>query len=263
MSVTKADLRGAILKHLGNTQTSNVIGTINDGTRRDLFNRISEQSSQDLELADKRVMGVVRELIRQGLAYMDYNAKDRLVHLTDAGRAAAHDEEVNPDNPDRYLERLYALVPEATDVVQQYVKEAIDCFNATCYFASVVMLGVASEAAFLEMAGSFAKWKGLTDPERQKFAGVLDSRRSCSGKFDAFRRKLSPKRKDLGELSDCMDIYLDAIFTLIRIYRNDSGHPTGKRIIREDAHTNLTVFPFYLQRLYRLKAFFDSNQVTT
>jgi hypothetical protein len=53
---------------------------------------------------------------------------------------------------------------------------------------------------------------------------------------------------------------LDTIADLLRIYRNDSGHPTGKQISREDAYSNLRVFMSYMERLYKLKAFFESGR---
>ena len=48
-------------------------------------------------------MEAVWALVGQGLAYIDYSqsaVENWSLHLTDAGHAAADDEEVNPDNPE-------------------------------------------------------------------------------------------------------------------------------------------------------------------
>jgi hypothetical protein len=46
-------------------------------------------------------------------------------------------------------------VPDVGSMVLQYVQESVASYNGRCYLASTVMLGVASEASFLEMARSF------------------------------------------------------------------------------------------------------------
>ena len=58
------------------------------------------------DIGSASVMEAVWGLIGQGLAYIDYSqpaVENWSLHLTDAGRAAADDEEVNPDNPENYL----------------------------------------------------------------------------------------------------------------------------------------------------------------
>jgi hypothetical protein len=47
-------------------------------------------------------------------------------------------------------------VPGISDVVKGYAQEALFAYNARLYRASAVMLGVASEAAVLEVAAALA-----------------------------------------------------------------------------------------------------------
>lgn len=54
-----------------------------------------------------------------------------------------------------------------------------------------------------------------------------------------------------------MALTFDAVLDLLRIYRNDSGHPTGKHIDHDTAFINLQMFARYLEKLYQFKAFFD------
>jgi hypothetical protein len=51
----------------------------------------------------------------------------------------------DPSNPAGYLAHLStrAIV---NSVVQSYIKEALDCYNADCVRAAAVMTGVASES---------------------------------------------------------------------------------------------------------------------
>jgi hypothetical protein len=52
---------------------------------------------------------------------------------------------------------------------------------------------------------------------------------------------------------------LDSVLDVSRIYRNDAGHPTGKRIGRDDAFINLQMVARVLQKLYALKGFFNDG----
>ena len=121
------------------------------------------------------------------------------------------------------------------------------------------MLGVASKAAFIEMATSFGKW--LPDPQGKKFIELLENPKGdYISKFIEFRKRIEPIRTDLPEeLADGMALTLDSVLDLLRVYRNDAGHPTGKKILREDDFTNLQRFARYLEKLYALKNFFDAH----
>jgi hypothetical protein len=41
---------------------------------------------------------------------------------------------------------------------------------------------------------------------------------------------------------------------LLKNYRDDSGHPTGRRVTRDEAFANLRVFPIYCIDSYKLLA---------
>lgn len=83
-------------------------------------------------------------------------------------------------------------------------------------------------------------------------------------KFQEFRKRLEAHKPELPEdLRDGMSLWLDGVLDLLRIYRNDAGHPTGKRLDREDAFTLLALFVRYAQKLYALKRVFDAASAAT
>ncbi|MBU1937789.1 hypothetical protein KKG05_10360 [bacterium] len=209
-------------------------------------------------------MEAIWSLIGQGLAYLNYwqpHPQNWSLLLTESGIAAAQDEASNPDNAGEYLEQLSSKVPDASDLVMEFTREALRSFNSRCYLASTVMLGVASEAGFLEMARSFAKW--LPSEQEEKFSQIIESpKTNYISKFLEFRKRVEPRKPDIpNELSDNMSLTLDSVLDLLRINRNDIGHPTGKQISRDDAFINLRMFARYLQKLYELKKVFDSKRM--
>lgn len=136
--------------------------------------------------------------------------------------------------PDGYLQRVRRENPDLDDLVELYLAEALQSFNAHCYLATSVVLGVAAERAFLAMADSYASSsmagasamaKELAKPRSNYFA-----------LWTEFRKRIEPVRQTLpGGLADALT--LDAIADLIRLTRNEVGHPTGRQIDEDTARS--------------------------
>lgn len=200
-------------------------------------------------------------LVARGLAYIDITQsapENWSLELTAAGAAALKDEAYNPDDPSGYLSRLYADVPGLAPLAKQYVEEALSSYYHQVYLSSTVMLGVAAEAIFLDVAAEFAGWVGGNTG--QNLTKSLQSPKvAYVRKFEEFRKRLlsaSPKLPN--NLSDGLDLQLNAVLDLLRVNRNQAGHPTGVRIERDDAFVNLRMFARLAHRMYELKAFFST-----
>jgi hypothetical protein len=209
-------------------------------------------------------MQAVWALIGQGLAYIEYSqsaAENWQLHLTEAGLAAANDESATPDDPGGYLRRLQMDVPSMSEVVRSYAEEALNAYNARLYRSSTVMLGVASEAMVIEAASSFAC--ALSDSEAGPFLETIGSRKqNFVAKFAAFQQKLRSRKQELpDELADGLDLTVHAVGDLLRVYRNDAGHPTANRIDRDAAFIHLRMFILYAKKLYALRSHFDKGRL--
>jgi hypothetical protein len=205
-------------------------------------------------------------LVGRGFVYIDIGQsapENWEWRLTGAGTATAQDEQFNPDDPERFLARLRTNAPDMSNLVAAYADEAVRCYTHGCYLASAVMLGVASEAAFLEMADASTAWlEGVGAAALKKI--LDDPRGHYVGKFSEFRKRIEPRKSDLPDhLADGMSLTFDAVLDLLRIRRNDAGHPTGKSVSREDQYISLQMFGRYLQRLYQFRTFFLGSAVRT
>ncbi|WP_437298906.1 hypothetical protein [Sorangium sp. So ce426] len=200
-------------------------------------------------------------LVAQGLAYIDTtqpSASNWELRLTASGYAVLKDSEFNPHDPSGYIDRLRQQIPQPSQVVLRYMSESLYAFNQRLYLASTVMLGVASEAAFLELGSSFAGT--LSGEARGKFENLLSGPGSYVAKFQEFRKRIEPKRQDLPEgLRDGMHLMLDSVLDLLRINRNEAGHPTGVTFGREDCFIALQMAARYMHRLYALKQHFEQS----
>lgn len=211
-------------------------------------------------------MEAVWSLIAQGLAYLDFtqpSATNWVLLPTAKGRSAISDEDINPDNPTGYMQSLKRQVPGVSETVTNYVSEAQSAYRAGLYRASAVMLGVASEAAVLEVARTLGKT--LRGKEAQKYLQVIEGHRTnYLPKFDAFRKKLESQKGCLpSELTDGLDLAMNSVADLLRVYRNDLGHPTGKTVNQQDCFISLQMFVRYAKRLYDIRQYLEVSTEET
>jgi hypothetical protein len=172
------------------------------------------------------------------------------------GTQAATGGSWEPRDPEGYLRRLRSFQPAIDEAALLYVEEALRAFNARCYLATSVMLGVAAESAFNDLAEAFV----TANPTRTtKLRDALkDPRSSQNIRFRELRKALEPIRAHLPDgLAD--PVTLDAVADLLRTARNDAGHPTGKPIDEGTAHTHLYMGAELLQKMTALRAHFDSE----
>lgn len=133
-----------------------------------------------------------------------------------------------------------------------YLKEAMQAFRAGCLLSSSVMLGVASEHEFLTLIDyleASSKWE-------RDFSKVFKER-NILGKVNRFRTSMEPLRPNLPtKLCEDLDTTLMGVLSMIRNHRNDSGHPTGIIIGREQCFVLLQVFIPFVKKLHELGEFF-------
>ena len=88
--------------------------------------------------------------------------------------------------------------------------------------------------------------------------GGVSKERTILQKFRKFRAAFEKNAQaDLpGNIKENLDIEFDGILSVIRTFRNDSGHPSGKILEREQTYVLLQMFVPYCKKLYQLMEFF-------
>lgn len=203
-----------------------------------------------------------RQLLADGLVFVDClqaASGTWLWAVTDRGRQVVESGDYEPDDPEGYLRRLRERIHNLDDLVALYAKEGLRAYRASCYLASAVMLGVASERAFQLLGDAFAAW--LPETEAAKFRSTFDNpKRHYQTKFVEFRKRVESHKQELPPgFSDSMALSLDSVLDLLRINRNEAGHPTGRRIDRDDAYINLQMFACYVEKMFGLRDFFQAG----
>lgn len=254
------NLRRTVLEHLA------AYGPLKWSSGKDELTQLLRR--QNPEKPQLHLMGIFWQLLSEGLVFINYSASPHPEHwewvLSERGQlVAGSNVDYEPEDPERYMQTLSAQISDLDELIFLYAKEALGAYSAHCYLASTVMLGVASERAFQLLGEAFAPW--LPIKEEEKFRETFDkSNRTYIAKFEEFCKRIEPRKSDIpSELSDNMALTLDSILDLLRINRNDTGHPTGKQFDRDEAYINLQMFARYLKKLYALREFFLSSPKKT
>lgn len=147
-----------------------------------------------------------------------------------------------------YEQAIKKEVQEIDDTTLIYLKEAMQAFRVGCLLSSSVMLGVATEHTFLLLMEIIA-----LNLEHNPIATAVNKEKTILRKINKFKNKLEPQIKTLPpEIREDLDTCFSGILSVIRNYRNQSGHPTGKIINREQMYVLLNLFISYCKKMYQL-----------
>ncbi|WP_158074111.1 hypothetical protein [Micromonospora sp. CB01531] len=216
---------------------------------------------QETGCSEAEVWEALWGLVGDGLVYLDTAGQGSGTdnwqwRLSADGQRVAKGGSWEPRDPDGYLDRIRREIPDLDDLIELYLTEALRSFNGRCYLATSVMLGVAAERAFLVMAQSYATSSMAGAPAMAK--ELAKPRSNYFALWTEFRKRIEPVRQDLPDgLADALT--LDAIADLIRLTRNEVGHPTGRQIDEDTARVHLTIAPVYLRKMQQLTVHFAGS----
>lgn len=154
---------------------------------------------------------------------------------------------------DSYTTLIRSNVPNINDVTLLYLQEAMQSFKSGCMLAATVMLGVASEHSFLLLleAAEASSTYGNRFANAAKQRTILPKFRKFRAAFDQHGLSDLPP-----EIKENLDIDFAGVLSVIRTFRNDSGHPSGKILEREQTYVLLQMFVPYCKKIYQLIDFF-------
>jgi len=210
----------------------------------------AQLSPNDSEL----FLEVFWSLFREGIITLGSNDANRdfpHFRVTQFGRRiAAHEQAYFFHDVSSYERAIRTEVPTIDSVTLLYLKEAMQAFKTGCVLASSVMLGVATEHTFLLLLERIEK----NQTHSTTFAAAARER-TILQKVNKFRTILDKQASALPhEVKEDLDTHFAGILSIIRTFRNQSGHPTGKIIDREQAYVLMQLFVPYCKKMYQLMA---------
>ena len=220
----------------------------------------SFQAEDALDYSDSSLLRQLYwEFFRQGLITPgkdDSNANFPWFALTAFGRRVfAGGDSYFVHDVTGYEGRLKREIPAIDPVTLLYLKESLQAFRSDCVLSSTVMLGVATEHTFGLLAETID-----SNPQYRDIYAPAAKDRSILRRVEKFRQILEPRMGELPQAArEGLITNFLGIQEIIRGFRNDSGHPSGKIVDREQAHALLLLFPLYCRKIYELMDFFRPN----
>ena len=192
------------------------------------------------------------DLFRQGVITLgldDNNREFPFFRLTRLGQQLAGGQEAYFfHDVSSYETAILREIPDIDNITLLYLKEAMQAFRAGCMLSATVMLGVSVEHTFELLLEQLERHNS----HKATFSTVFRER-SLLKKFNKFRAIIDSLITTLpGEIKEDLDTHFAGILSVIRTYRNESGHPTGKIIDREQTFVLLQLFITYSKKQYQL-----------
>lgn len=211
-------------------------------------------------IAHRVARELLQEFVNNNLLFVGYGDDQGLpwFTLTAYGVECIKKGDLLPFDPNGYLVSLQSRVPGLDTVTMTYLREAISTFNRDFYLSASVALGVAAEALILRMIDSYIS--AITDQQRRTNAEKRYEGKQLRAQYGQFKQDFASLRPTLPhELYGDFETHLDSVFQLIRVTRNDSGHPSGAIPERAVVMANLQAFPYFAKRVLAIEKYFESN----
>lgn len=196
------------------------------------------------------------DLFRQGIITLglnDYNREFPWFRVTSFGKKLlAGQEPYFFHDLSSYEKVIKDEVPDIDDTTLVYLKEAMQAFMSGCLLSSTVMLGVATEHTFLLLMETV----DANTTHGPLFSGISNER-SILRKVNKFKKVLDQNPSLLpANVKEDLDTNFNGILSMIRNFRNESGHPSGKIISREQVYVLLHLYVSCCKKMYQLKDVF-------
>jgi len=162
------------------------------------------------------------------------------VSITKYGISCYEQGKILPYDTEYFLKSLYEKIPELDEIIKLYFDEAVSCFSNMNFLASTVMIGCALERTIVVITETFCN--KLLQTEKPNYEKRVLNQSKIKTKFDNFLEFLKQKKFEASlnqSLKEKLNSFLPSVVHLVRITRNETGHPTGREIDRDEALANI------------------------
>lgn len=208
-------------------------------------------------------------LLNQGIiapgAVGNYGDNLPYFHVTEYGLECLKAKEVLPYDVDGYFQRI-KNIPYVTEWVVFYIREALQCYNANCLEAAVIMLGLSSEKIIDEQVDSLLGFLSRSyTTEYGHMIAELTTATNASAKYTLFVKYLDLIKgrvadQNFKKLLPGMDSVAKQVYTnFTRITRNSLAHPSDTKMERIEVLMIFISFIKYCETQYGFIHYFINH----
>lgn len=202
------------------------------------------QDAQLRRIDERRFRELLWRLINSGVLVQGLDSSNEqwpFLSVTELGEDYLQDRGSDVYDPDRYVEQLAAKHP-VDEVESRFLYQAIAAFHADLPDAAAVMLGAAAERLILVLSDAIADADSTVAARIEKEANRSAlSLLTYVSKYIEDRKGRLPRR-----LREQVSTTFAGIASIVRIARNDAGHPALDQAVgRDHALVLLRLFPHF------------------
>ena len=247
------------------SQMADVLLSQNFIQKTDNYSTVSSYSTISLSSSDTdKVNQVVWDLIIERILTIGYNGCNDewpFLRLTEQGkRIVESGDTILIYDIDGMLKKLKTTIPDIDPIIVTYFSECLNTYRIDALLASSVMLGCATEKAITLLYDTYANWVKNKFSEKEYQNLEKCQSKVISKKFDTLTNSIKSHTNDINDaLIEDFDLFVNALFAIIRKNRNEAGHPTGKRVDREELRSMIYVFTNHCKKIYEYIDYFSKN----
>jgi hypothetical protein len=245
-----------IIRRDQKTQVMNIVYQIGHPLGRDNLTPIESQLLLEL-IHEFTVTNILMP------AYDAYNTGWPWLSVTTHGREVLEKGGPPVYDYDGYLKDLKSRVPDLDSVVELYLGESLQTYQTNTYYASMAMLGCASERAIRLLIDAYVN--AIDDAtNRDKLKQRIEGR-DISKAYERFRESFDSTRNQVNtaDLVNDFDAHVEGVFNFIRLLRNSIMHPSAiPNITSAMVYAHLQEFSYYAETIFKLISYFQSNSIT-
>lgn len=201
------------------------------------------------------VRDVFWDLFRQGYITLGLNDSNEIwpfFRLSQFGQQAlAAKTPYRFHDTSTFIKSVREAVPDLSNETVVYLEEAATAFYAGCLLSSCMMVGVAAEVEFnrlLRIAANSRRFTGTFTSAAKEYFLLAQIK-----KFQAALKPIQGNFEPSKNFAD-LDTNLTAIQSVLRVARNEVGHPSGSKVPdREQVYVYLQLFSSFARQVMHLR----------
>ena len=195
------------------------------------------------------------DLFRQGFITIGANNSNenwpffRLSHL--GKQELKVNEPLRFHSVENFLKLIKASAPDLSEITEKFLAEAVRAFYSGCLLSACVMLGVAAESEFNFLLSVAKKSRDHSNLflKIKESEPIRKQALSFQHALDGIKKTLEPWNK-----FENIESNLNHIQSVIRVFRNDAGHPTADNVPdRLKVYVYLQLFIPFAEQVYELR----------
>ena len=256
--MTRDEIKNILIDHFKTRHDTQFMNIVHD---------VSQKKGSGLSPGERRhLLELIHELISSNILMPATGGGDTgwpWLSVTSHGEEMLADEGPRVYDYDGFLGEIHERIPDLDNVIDKYLRESLRSYQVNLHYASMVMLGCASERAMNLLIDAYIN--AIDKEENQTRLRNRINNRDISTAYSEFKKSFDTTSNQI-ESEDIVNdfkTHVEAIFQFIRLIRNSIVHPESMpRITNALIYANLQQFSYYIETISNLIKYLKENTIT-